>query len=329
MYDDYMSLDKSTSIKGIFILIVVFSHIAGTLDFSVSLLNRAFFAINDRVIGQSMVAMFMLYSGYAVMLSAMKKGKDYVKAMPKNRISKVLLHFDIAVLLFLILQTILGVRYSIGEILLSFTGWESLGNSNWYIFVILILYCISYVSFMISKNNYKLSVVLSFILTVAFIVFLHSFKGVYWWDTSLLYPLGMLYCLYKNKIDMLFKTKSFLYYILFLAFLAATLVLIKFRDNEILIVFKHIFFALTVLLFTMKVQVHNKILHFFGKHLFSIYILHRLPIILLEYLGVSSNHFVFIVSVFVITVILCVPFDLAIAKLDSFLFNKKKLEGDL
>lgn len=155
IYDDYISLEKSTSIKGIFILVVLFSHIYPQLNLPDSIFNTLFTKLNFDIISQGMVGLFMLYSGYGIMLSAMKKGRGYVKLMPKNRFLKTLLHFDIAVLLYLILQTVLGNSYSVGTILLSLLGWESLGNSNWYIFAILVLYLISYAALMLCREKYK------------------------------------------------------------------------------------------------------------------------------------------------------------------------------
>lgn len=322
IYDDYMSLEKSTSIKGIFIIIVLLSHAAAYVELSGGSLDRLYDVFNYTIIGQSMISIFMLYSGYAVMLSAMKKGRGYVLSMPKNRILKVLLHFDIAVLMFLIVQTCLGNTFSVDQILLSFLGWSAIGNSNWYIFVILVLYIISFVSLAVCKNNYKLVAAMSFVLTAAFVLVLHAFKEVYWYDTAMIYPVGMLYCLYKGKIEDLFKKKEFIYWLALVLCAGATVVLIKFRSNAVLVMFKHLFFAFTVLLATMKVQIHNKFLFFCGKHLFSIYILQRIPMILLAHFGVSSNKYLFVILSLAFTLLICVPFDWALGKLDSVLFKK-------
>lgn len=326
IYEDYMSLEKTTSIKGIFILIVFFSHVSQRIILSDNILTRLFNLINFNIISQSMVSMFMLYSGYAVMLSAVNKGKDYVKLMPKNRVLKVLLHFDIAVLLFLLLQTIIGQKFSFVKILLSLIGWDDVGNSNWYIFVILCLYLFSWISFMICRDKHKAAVALTFVLTAVLIVVLHKYKENFWWDTAILYPIGMTYYLCKDKIDKVFKQRSAFYVVSLLACIVLLLLFYKLRGNDVGLVFKHIFFAFTVLLVTMKVQIHNKILYFFGKHLFSIFILQRMPMILLTHLGVDSHPVLYVVLTAVITVIICVPFDLLMSKIDRVLFVSKKKE---
>lgn len=325
-YDDYMSLKKTTSIKGVFILIVFFNHVSSYLSLSDSIFNSTFWFLNSTVISQSMVSMFLLYSGYAVMLSYIKKGRDYVKKMPVNRILKVLLHFDIAVLIYLILQTALGVKYSVLQIILSFIGWESLGNSNWYIFAIIVLYIFSYISFMLGKDNYKLCVIIQLSLTFAYVIVLSFFKESWWWNTVLVYPIGAIYCLYKDKIDTLFKRKTMVYYASLFISIGLTLVFIKFRYLPVADCARHIFFAIVVLLLTMKVQINNKILYFFGENLFSIYIMQRLPMILLDYLGISSKQAVFVILSFLVTVPLSVLFSYVVSRLDTSIFKNESLK---
>ena len=326
IYEDYMSFEKTNSIKGVFILIVLFSHVSQCVSLSDSLLTSLFNLINFNIIGQSMVSMFMLYSGYAVMLSVKNKGRDYVKLMPKNRICKVLLHFDIALLLFLIVQTIIGNKFSFSRIILSLIGWENVGNSNWYIFVILVLYLISWISFTVCRDNYKISVIISFILTAVLILVLHKYKDTFWWDTAILYPLGMTYYFCKEKIDKIFKEHSMVWAISLLVCIALTVLCYKFRHNDIAAIIKHVFFALSILLITMKVQVHNKFLNYCGRHLFSIFILQRLPMIVLSYLEIDNNPIIYIILTVVITIIICMPFDMLMSKVDRVLFTKKEKE---
>ena len=74
---DYMSVDKTMAIKGIFIIIVFFSHFNSYATFR-SALDLAYLEDFSKI-GQRMVAMFMFYSGYGVMESVKKKNMGYVK----------------------------------------------------------------------------------------------------------------------------------------------------------------------------------------------------------------------------------------------------------
>lgn len=83
-FQDYMSIEKTTSIKGIFIIIVLFSHFLGYVTLNDSVDQYAVKPI--RFLGQCMVTMFLFYLGYGIMESVKKKGIVYVKTMPKNRL---------------------------------------------------------------------------------------------------------------------------------------------------------------------------------------------------------------------------------------------------
>ena len=105
-------------------------------------------------LGQLVVVMFLFYSGYGVASQIRHRGNSYVKQMPKCRVMKTLLNFDIAVCFFIVLDILLTRPFSISQILLSFVAWDSVGNSNWYIFIILLCYIFTYVacSFFMKKH---------------------------------------------------------------------------------------------------------------------------------------------------------------------------------
>lgn len=102
----------------------------------------------DRLLEQLIVTTFLFYSGYGI-LASLKTKKDYLQKFPK-RIFKVWLQFAIAVCLFL--NLFIGKVYSTQTILLSFTAWDSVGNSNWYILAILVLYALFYIGGLMTKQ---------------------------------------------------------------------------------------------------------------------------------------------------------------------------------
>lgn len=322
---DYLSLEKTTSIKGIFILLILLSHCANSLVLEDNVFNSAFSLFMGVIGYQSVVTMFLFYSGYGVMLSAVRKGQNYVKSIPYKRVFKVLYHFIIAVLLYLILQNAFGETYSLTHILLSMIGWENLGNSNWYIFIILSLYLFSYIALSICKNIPKAAVALMFLLTGALIVVLYYTKQEpFWWDTAICYPLGMLYFVLQNRVEYLLNKKKEYWWISFIALLILYVATWLFRANPICIILNHAIFVLGVLLFTMTVQIHNKILYFFGRHLFSIYILQRLPMLVMLHFGWDQYPYLFVLVSFAVTVPMSVAFDLLLEKADALIFKKKK-----
>ncbi|MCD7873291.1 MAG: hypothetical protein LUG21_08450, partial [Clostridiales bacterium] len=143
--ENYISVKSTESVKGIFIILVFLSHISNMFinnpNYTSDLINKPYIIIQSHL-GQSIVVLFLIYSGFGVTEAIKSRGISYIKTFPKKRIFKTWYHFAAAVIIYLLLNIALnGVsKFSISKILLSLTGWESLGNSNWYIFAVLCLY---------------------------------------------------------------------------------------------------------------------------------------------------------------------------------------------
>lgn len=322
--DSFMSIENTTCVKGIFVLLVFLSHINNYFTqseaYTSSPLNSAYIIIQSHL-GQAIVVMFLFYSGYGVAQSIAKKGETYVRSMPRRRVLKTLVNFDIAVVVFLIMDIALGTAsdYSIPKILLSFIGWDSVGNSNWYIFAILILYFITYISFSLFKGNVKKSLWTVTALTVVYIAVMAFFKDPWWFDTVILYPLGMWFSLGKDKITAFFEKKISLYYIFFVFCLIVLAFTAIFFDNIVCYEIFMVVFCAAVVLFTLKFNFKSPILSFFGKYLFEIYIFMRVPMIILEHFGVD-NILVFAPVSFVVTILLSIVFHKLYSLISSKLF---------
>lgn len=157
-----------------------------------------------------MVAMFLLYSGYGIMVSIMKKGRDYIRGLPVKRILKTLLHFDLAVLLYMGIPVWRHGCPSLKDTLLALSGWGGFGNSNWYIFVILWIWGIVYFVFRLCGTEHsRWNVWFCALLMALFGFIISHYKQMWWYDTLLCFPLGMLVAVYRDKIELfLFKIKQ-------------------------------------------------------------------------------------------------------------------------
>ena len=322
---DYISINHTTAINGLFTIFVFFTHACNYITLG-GIYDIHYSRFRSYIL-QTVVVTFLFYSGYGVMESIKKKGTDYVKQIPKSRFLKVLLHFDIAVILYLILNTALGITFPIKGILLSFIGYKSIGNSDWYIFAVLGLYLIVFVSFMIARKNKVLGVILTTILTLGFVYLQIRLKRPgYCYNTIILFPVGMMYSMVHEYIEKLFSKHEMFYYIAFAgAFIIYSLIFPKRGGGVEFYGMWAIMFMALIVFASMKVHIGNGILEFFGSHVFSIYILQRLPMKLLDHLGLAeSNKYVFVVMSLLITIALAVTFDSAMDKLDKVIFTRKK-----
>ncbi len=277
---DYIGKEQCNAIKGIFILLVFIRHVWPYLtkfgyDFTAP--GDSIFMMIDRRMGQLLVVAFLFYSGYGVMESIKNKGQQYIDSMPRKRLFTTLVNYDIAVIVFLILDLVLGIELDPQKTILAFTAWTSIGNSNWYIFVILLCYLCTWISFRLRKE--WLLIVL-FVITYIILV---NTRNLIWYNTILAYPAGIAYSKYKRQLEEFIQKR---YRIISISSIAAFLCFTTFKpdfsafglkDN-----FEAILFAFMIVVVSMKIRVGNKALVWCGMKLFPIYIYQRLPMIALK-----------------------------------------------
>lgn len=268
--------------KGIFIGWVFISHLWGYLEAAeVSLpgdwMAKRFLGI----LGQLMVVMFLLYSGYGVAKSLMTKGMPYAKDIPRRRILATLVRFDFAVLVFLVPYCLMHGFPGVGKIALSMIAWDSLGNSNWYIFAILCSYAIMWVWGLAwaGRRSFGFASVLTLFGAFAcLLVAIALFKDTYWYDTLLAFPVGALFAVQEDRLLPIAKRR---YWWLVAAFAVVLAVLMTFSRDAFGIIrnLRAVVFGTLFVLFSMKVEFVSPALQWMGKRLFPLYIYQRLPMI--------------------------------------------------
>ena len=282
-------LDKKTTstVNGFFILMVFLSHFwqycRGSYPNEVGLL-----------FGQLMVTTFLFYSGYGCAARYQAKGIEYLRTFSRKRILATLINFDIAVLSFVLVGLLLGHTLTLRQVMLSLVCWDDVGNSNWYIFAILLCYSAFLLSFGLGhKAPALIKELVCTALVVLFVLTLFRVKSHIWYDTMMCFPAGVVFCLNRDRILDLFKK----YYLQFLG--AFTLILIvaglvaghiratRFVYGGVFNI-KGISFALIVVMVTMKIELRSPLLRWCGEHLFPIYIYQRIPMIVFSTLHPSA-----------------------------------------
>lgn len=320
-FDSYLSVTQTQSIKGLFVITVFFSHFCSY----VHLTEWYDVPVQEycQILGQLMVVPFLFYSGYGIYESVRIKGAGYIKTFPKKRILKTLFHFDCAVLLFWVLDLVIDKPVSVLQFLLSLVAWDSIGNSNWFIFAIICAYVFSYVSLVITKANREKSLVLIVILSILYIFVLRYFKDGYWYDTILAFPLGCSLSLFKTQFESLFAKKG----LSFVALMVCLSVIIfpKMLGIPAYLPLKEVvvfFFALGIVLVSLHVSINGKILGWFGTQVFGVYILQRIPMNFLAFINLNqTNVYIFFILSFVSTIVLAVLFKKATDYFDKYFLD--------
>lgn len=331
-YDDHISLEKSNSLKGIFVVFVFFRHLSQYVELTAGY-ERVFVFI-DHYLGQMIVTMFLFFSGYGVMESIKKRGTGYALELPRYRALKVWVHFGVALLLFQAFNLATGKKFIPGRFVLSLLCWESIGNSNWYIMAIILSYLAVFSAFWLCRGKekqegvqgYRNQALIATVFICLVIVVLIFCRPSRYYNTMLCFAMGLWYSLYGMQVEQFIKRTAGRYWGMTLLSLGAFYVCNHFRGVHVVV---HecaaMLFVWCVLLLTLKVCPDNRFLRFMGKHVFSIYILQRLPMRLFDKVLHWSDHiFLYFSASFVLTIVMAVVFDRAMNYLDRLLFQKKE-----
>ncbi|MBR4379771.1 MAG: acyltransferase family protein [Bacteroidaceae bacterium] len=309
-YADYIGKEQCNAFKGIFILLIFYSHITRYMlnngFVSGTLLDNWFITLSTHI-GQWVVAVFLFYSGFGVMESLKKKDGDYLHSFPRKRLLTTLLNFDVAVCAFILLSFVIGNQLSVGRVFLSLIGWESVGNSNWYIFVILVCYIAFYFSYRLKINRWGLLCLLLVIMLI-----LSQVKEYRWYNTILCFPAGVFYSWNIKWIEERIYKR---YHVILVASIILFLILYFHRAFGIPRLYgltynlACIFFVITIVLMSMKVRLRNPLLLWFGVSLFPLYIYQRLPMIGLRHVGgaelICAYPFLYVLACLLITMLIC------------------------
>ena len=322
-YTDYCSPKNTSTANAVFSVLIFISHSVTYVDLN-GTLDDAYLSVKT-FLAQSVVVTYLFYSGFGIMESIKKKGYNYVKRMPFDRFFKLWYQFAFMLCLFIISNILMKKEYSVTRILLSFTGYESISNDNWYLFVTFALYIIVFISFILCKKHHFVGVIGVFALTIAFIILeiKLEFPRRYF-DTILCFPLGMLFSHVKPVIDKIVMKNDITWILTTTAVFVICMYGSQNRDESLL--FRMMFMCTApvfITLLMMKLQCRSTILDWFGNHIFSFFMLQRIPMRMLDYLGFDKSPYLFICLAFFGTVVLSTIVDEIFARLDKIIFKKR------
>lgn len=318
----YLDKKNTTVVNGIFTILVIFKHYSQYINFG-GINNKAYLVLRNYM-GQMIVAMFLFYSGYGMMEVYKRRGKQYIPKGVITKFWKLLLKADIAVILYLILDIVLKIKFPLKRIVASFFFWDSVGNSYWYVFSILSLYLLIVIAFFIGGNLGKkysdiLSILILCFLTVV-TVYLEKRIGRpdYVYNTMILLPTGFLYSYFKEHINRITMHSSLSFSLIVVIVTGVHIYSYIHKSTGGLVIYSiwAISFVALVVLTTMKVNLSNPVLEWFGTYIFGVFILQRLPMIFLKRAGYMDKHnYICLIIVFVVTIPMTFIFEKATDKL--------------
>jgi len=190
------------------------------------------------------------------------------------------------------------------------------------------LYIVTYLSLKSYKDiKYKNQIIISvFIGVLLYTLFISFFKIDLWYNTAFCYVFGCFYSLYKNEIENFIKDKRI---ILIFYFALLFVIAYKFRNNIIWYYVLSISFTSLIVLISSMFNIHNKVLEWFGKNLFPVYIFQRLPMLIIKnYPYFLNRRYLSLVICLFATICICIVYNFFNKYVLSKLYNKlfSKLE---
>lgn len=298
--EEALTPERTSMINGFFVGIIIFSHFNDYVTLS-GISNMIYLKI-FKGISQLMVTSFLFYSGFGI-FESIKKKKNYIKTFFKKRFLKVYIAFALAIMAFILLNYILHIQYPIKTILLSFTAWSDIGNSNWFMFATFCLYLIVMISFNIFKKDNSKAILCVIIGTLLYMIVCWKFKEGSWFNTILCFDFGMLISIYKKKVFE-FLGDKINYILSFITVLLIMYLCISHGYSFIMYEIYSICFVSVITLLSMKIKIGNKMLHFLGKNTFNIYILQRIVFILYQRVGLATFNIYVYFALSVLTIII-------------------------
>ncbi len=312
----------SKEFQGFLAVFIIIHQTVVTLDHFANGDGRVFLFpfFNYFYYGILAVCFYFFSSGFGLMKRWMTDDK-YIKGFMRRRIFTVLVPFFICNYIYLtdaLIQNIkVGAHFHPLEVVCSFFGFFLINNQMWFAVEIMILYLVFRIVFAKVKKPVPGIIIMTIVVLVMMVIGLlcgHSdspvmsywFMGEWWYNTILMFPIGMFYAYKEERLNKIFR-KAFVSILIASGIL---LIIIDFvhrilinkciywtetlgSDHPILdklqglgveTVFE-IVFIIFVLTIMSRVKFGNPILRFLGKI--------SLEMIMLNYLFCSKLYFLY------------------------------------
>lgn len=274
---------KTVFLKAVLPILILFHHLNGVTKLEYL---RPF-----GVVGIAVVSLFFFISGYGLLASFQKKGMQYLYDFLRQRILPIFSTYIGALALYLLFRTII-YSGTICEYLkvTNFTDWLPY---SWFVLELLIMYFLYWGVFIIKSISVKCKVTISvFIIFVGYMLMICLDAPIYLWRSTPAFALGMLYRVYEDTVlNCKRRTMIFCIIMAFVLFIIANVLALK--ELNFLFICVMAFGAFS--LFSIK---NNRVIIFFNRISFEIYLVQSIAIGLVSLLPLSKTYlFCFLVVV--------------------------------
>lgn len=320
--DDYLSINQTRMLKGIFSIVVVIHHITSYIS---SDLLKIFSSV-----GYIAVGFFFFISAYGSVMQLKKKKEAYLGTYILSKIESVVLpYLEITVIYWIYKVLIDGSNLSLGSSLLNAFGIKFIASNCWYVVVLLYFYLFFFVGSCIAVKLKKINIsIIICSLTFVFSYYLFYKKynayhpdailGLHWAYSTMLIVAGTVWGCFEEKLRK-YISPVFVFSIFLLLCISYYEKVSNDRWNYVLHNISAFCYVVICIFIVRNIRIENKILDFLGSISFETYMIHGLVMkIAVRYVG-TENALVF--SIFIIGVSLLAAYLLH----KNFVYQRKIL----
>lgn len=300
-YDDAWSLDQSKALQAVAALMVILHHIVQSItDYGWT--KKGPITIWNSF-GILFTSIFFFFSGFGLYKSYKTKER-YLDGFLKKRLPNILIPFMIANIFYLIFDS-KGRVYELRHVFTSIFGFTLLNKNAWFVVELMVLYLAFYICMKKSSTERAALIKLTvFSLLLVFFSLLlghdksvingHWFMGEWWYNTTMLFILGMFVAKKEEKIKQIMVKWYRILLIVSVSVLWGWFVLEEnvlerfgyYREWEnhpgyaekfytlIMQVVLCVIFMFFILLLNLKIEFKNRVLKFLGGISFEVYLIH-------------------------------------------------------
>ena len=358
-WNDSLSLAQTKAFQGFLAVCIMLHHIgqktcASWLQPKSRIIPGLEFFVP---IGYVMVSFFLFFNGYGAYKS-FKNKPGYLNGFLKKRILPVVLSLYTTTVVFFIARKLIGEKIDGQGALYYLTSLKLCNPNTWYVIVLPFFYLAFYLAFkFIKKDGIAVAAVCAFVLGYQLLGTAtdHNdfwIRGEWWWNCVHLFPIGVVFAKFEDKIIPHLKKYYWVYVIVAVAALyplylysvhcegvfgyygdnwGAPDTVLRRRITLLSQAIVTIDFVLAAILLGMKVKIGNKFLKFMGTITLEFYLIHGLFVELCDHTfdgGVKSpfpikNVFLYVIVVYV----LGVASALLLKKLHGLILGTGKVRG--
>lgn len=266
--NDFLSVKQTNWLKGIAILMIMYSHFYPLMGLTYS--DGLFsFVLN---LGYMGVAVFFLLSGYGALIS--KKNKpDYLKHYLLKRVIRLFLPFLAVFMLEIIIMIIQGEPIQLSYFYR--IPIMSLPNTiNWYLKIQLALYVVFFLAAKLFKNNNQLIIAVFIICIIYMIVGFLTGITSHWYETIFAFPVGMLLAEYRDALFCQYQKKKVFIVIVSPVIFVACNIPYFLKGGTLFEILFIVGFLVLVLFICLLTYGDSKLLALMGKSSLELYLIH-------------------------------------------------------